>query len=347
MFKFFHRLLGASSGSSAATSPPTEQAVERQPDQLKAPGAGSLDVPAFMPEVGGFPMPGWDAILKWVATIPDETDQAQAWLRLEFAWLQRLQLALGPAYTIRTADNVALLSSLDDVAARATLAHVSRSRQRVLHTLKGVAQMAKWGLDILVVFDDHDTYYHYAGNHYPDEGEFAFSSGMYINAGCGHFIVVKNELLAIEPTIVHELTHACLSHLPIPVWLNEGLAVNTEHRFYPQANGAHRGGHDAKRLHRQHQRFWSAAQIQHFWSGDSFTQADEGNALSYDLGRILTTHFASGDWPRFAAFANAADRADGGASAAQDHLGLSLGQVVCALLEREYDPAFEPDASRW
>lgn len=299
-----------------------------------------------MPEEAGFPMPDWDALLKWVASVPAEADQADAWMRLELAWLQRLQAALGAGYTMRLADNVVLLSSLDDAAARATLAHVSRSRQRVLHTLKGVAEVAEWGVDILVVLDDPDTYYRYAGNHYPDEGEFAFSSGMYINTGCGHFIVVKDELLAIEPTIVHELTHACLSHLPIPAWLNEGLAVNIEQRFYPQANGAHRGGHDARHQHRRHQQFWGAPEIQQFWSGDSFARTDEGNALSYDLGRILTTQFAA-DWPRFAGFVNAADLVDGGAKAAQDHLGLSLGRIVCALLELDYNEAFEPHAQGW
>ncbi|AOW12698.1 hypothetical protein LPB72_16910 [Hydrogenophaga crassostreae] len=346
MFKFVQQLFASSTKPGNNPQPSSTPPIDKQPDRLEAAGAAAIDLPALMPEVNGFPLPDWHTILKWITTIPSEADQAQAWVRCEIAWLQRLQSALGAGYTIRTLDDVALLSSLDDVAARATLSHVSRSRQRVLHTLKGVAALKEWGYDILVVFDDQDSYYRYASNHYPDEGEFAFSSGMYLNAGCGHFIVVKNELLAIEPTIVHELTHACLTHLHIPAWLNEGLAVNTEHRFYPRSNGSHRGGHDAQLLHRRHQAFWGAPEIQQFWSGDSFTRTDDGNALSYDLASILTTQFAT-NWPQFTAFANAADLDDGGAQAAQKHLGLSLGRAVCALLELNYDAVFEPDPKRW
>ena len=346
MFNFLQKLFVSSPKNSSDAPALTEILPEEKADHLEAPGAEVLDLAAHMPEVSGFPRPDWDAISQWLTSIPIEADKAQAWGHCEIAWLQRLQNALGDRFTIRTADDVALLSSLNDAQAMAILTHVSRSRRRVLHTLKGIAELPSWGYDILLIFDDQDTYYRYASNHYPDEGEFALSSGMYLSNGCGHFIMVKDELLAIEPTIVHELTHACLSHLPIPAWLNEGLAVNTEHRFYPKANGSHRGGHDAMRQHRRHQAFWGAPEIQQFWSGDSFTRTDEGNELSYDLASILTTRFAA-DWARLTAFANAAHLEDGGAQAAQDHLGVSLGRVVCALLEIEYADAFEPDPNSW
>lgn len=346
MLKFIQKLLGASAKEPLGPAQSIELQPEILPSKLVAPGAAVFDVQIHMPELNGFPVPDWDAVTQWVASIPEESDQADGWDRCELAWMQRLQAALGPNYSIRTADDVALLSTLDDVVASATLAHVSRSRQRVLHTLKGIAELPGEGYDILVVFDDHDTYYRYASNHYPDEGEFALSSGMYLNHGCGHFIMVKDALLAIEPIIVHELTHSCLSHLPIPLWLNEGLAVNTEDRFYPNAHGAHRGGHDAMLQHRRHKAFWGTQEIQQFWSGDSFARTDEGRDLSYHLASILTAQLAA-DWASFASFANGANQEDGGAQAAQAHLGLSLGRVVCALLERELEEAFEPNAGAW
>ena len=346
MFKFFSQLFGDPTQSASLPTPSSEQPVAIPAALVEAPGVAPLDVPAHMPEVDGFPLPDWDAIMQWIDSVPSESEQASAWARCELVWLQRLQSTLGPGYVVRTADDVALLSSLDDSAARATLAQVSRSRQRVMHTLKGIAELPGWGFDILVVLNDEDTYYRYVSSQFPDEGEFAFSSGMYLNGGCGHFVLVKDELLAMEPTIVHELTHSCLSHLPIPLWLNEGLAVNTEQRFYPRTIGSHRGGYDAQGQHRRHQAFWGAPEIQAFWSGDSYARTDEGNALSYDLGRILTTQFAA-DWTRFTAFAHAANWEDGGAQAAREHLGLSLGHAVCAVLELPYDEAYEPDAKLW
>lgn len=339
---WWKRLFG---GAGGASQPASKEALsvdmEDPPDHLEAAGVSPLMLGPLLHLSEDFPRPDWDAITAWIATIPDHSEQAAAWGRCEIAWLQHLQSALGQDYRLRVADEVALLSTLDDVTAKATLAFVAKSRERIARTLAGLAEVPEWGYDIVLVFDDEDTYYRYAAHHYPDEGEFAFSSGMYLGGACGHFITVKNQLQSIEPTIVHELTHALLGHLPIPTWLNEGLAVNTEHRFYPPATGSHRGGRDAALQHARHQKFWGPAEIQQFWSGDSFHRTDQGNELSYDLARILTAQFAS-DWPRFTGFALEAHQSDGGAQAARDRLGMSLGGAVCALLERDYTPDHEP-----
>lgn len=289
----------------------------------------------------GLPHPDWEVINAWIDTIPDHHEQAAAWGRCEIGWLQHLRSALGQGYRLHVADGVALLSTLDEIGVKATLAFVAKSRGRITRTLAGLAQVPEAGHDVVLVLDDEDTYYRYASHHYPEGGEFALSSGMYLGGGCGHFITVKNQLHSIEPVIVHELTHALLSHLPIPTWLNEGLAVNTEHRFHPPLTGPHQGGRDAALQQARHQRFWGPADIQQFWSGEAFHRTDQGQELSYDLARILTAQFAS-DWERFTAFAQAAHRSDSGAHAARALLGISLGRAVCALLERDYTPDHEP-----
>ncbi|MCU0956430.1 MAG: hypothetical protein MUF55_03620 [Hydrogenophaga sp.] len=336
--RFFSSAAGA---SHAAPAPALVNDVDNPPDRVEATGISPLMFKPLLQMSEGLPRPDWDMVTAWIASIPDHSEQAAAWGRCEIAWLQHLQSALGQRYRLRMTDEVALLSTLDDVTAKATLAFVARSRERIARTLAGLAQVPEWGYDIVLVLDDEDTYYRYASHHYPDEGEFAISSGMYLGGACGHFITVKNQLQSIEPTIVHELTHALLGHLPIPAWLNEGLAVNTEHRFYPPVIGSHRGGYDAALQHARHQKFWGLAEIQQFWSGDSFDRTDQGNELSYDLARILTAHFAT-DWQRFTAFALEAHHFDGGAQAARERLGISLGSAVCALLEREYTPEHEP-----
>jgi hypothetical protein len=227
--RFFSSAAGA---SHAAPAPALINDVDNPPDRVEATGISPLMFKPLLQMSEGLPRPDWDMVTAWIASIPDHSEQAAAWGRCEIAWLQHLQSALGQRYRLRMADEVALLSTLDDVTAKATLAFVARSRERIARTLAGLAQVPEWGYDIVLVLDDEDTYYRYASHHYPDEGEFAFSSGMYLGGACGHFITVKNQLQSIEPTIVHELTHALLGHLPIPAWLNEGLAVNTEHRFY-------------------------------------------------------------------------------------------------------------------
>jgi hypothetical protein len=41
------------------------------------------------------------------------------------------------------------------------------------------------------VLDSEEDYYRYVSIYYPSEGEFALSGGMFIHAGCPHFVVVR------------------------------------------------------------------------------------------------------------------------------------------------------------
>ena len=340
MLKLLRSLLPFPETAEAAGTPHSS-ARTPPPAVLSAPGIGDFDLRAHLSDAGGFPLPDWDRVQDWVERVAEEAEQAKAWSAAEHAWLQHLCAALGERYCLREEGSTLLVSSLDDRVAQATLRFVNRTSQRIVRLLDGIAQVSPWGYDILLVLDDEDTYYRYVAQYYPEPGEFAASSGMYINHGCGHFVTVTADLRAIEPVIAHELTHACVSHLPLPAWLNEGIAVNTEQRLSPAP-----GRPDPQAMHARHRSFWGPEEIQQFWSGKSFLRPDEGNALSYDLARILVAQFGA-DWPRFQAFVVEADAEDAGASAAQARLGVGLGDAVAALLEFEPGPQWAPDPQRW
>lgn len=333
----FHRLKTWFQPSQA----PAETAPASAPVEIVAPGAPPFDVVAALIDADGLPVMDWQRVGAWVQTLA-EADQPKAWSDCEQAWVAHLRDALGPAYQVRAEGDALLLSSLSRPVAQATLAFVNRTQQRILRTLDGVAQASGWGHDILIVFGDEDLYYRYVAHYYPEAGEFAASSGMYIHHGCGHFVTVSADLHVVEPVIAHELTHACLGHLPIPAWLNEGLAVNTERRLTPRPGLAQ----DPRLMHQRHLAFWGESEIQQFWSGKSFLRNDEANELSYDLARLLVEQFAA-DWAPFAAFACAAELDDAGAAAARAHLALDLGGAVCAMLGREPDPAWSPRPQTW
>lgn len=312
------------------------------PSEVRAAGVEAFSVGQHQSNHDGFPLLNWDAAQQWVESIHDDTEQAAAWALLENAWLAHLQVALGSHYSLRQASDAMLLSSLEPNVAEATLAYLARTLQRVQRVLDGVAQVAGWGKDILIVFDDEETYYRYVSHVYPSAGEFAGSSGMYINAGCGHFVTTKADLRVIEPIIAHEMTHGCLAHLPIPAWLNEGLAVNTEHRISPSGPSLL----TPHQMNAKHRAFWGVDEIQQFWSGKSFLRNDDGNMLSYDLARILVEHL-SADWPTFRQFVLHASLVDAGAAAAAEHLRIDLGAGVCALLERNPADAWSPNPAAW
>lgn len=321
----------------------TPQAAEASaPAELTAPGVPPLDLQAVKRDANGLPVLDWPAVQAWVAGIATPAAQAEAWAACKRAWLAHLREALGPGYRLRQGGSALLLSTLPAHVAEATLGFVHKTGLRILRTLDGLARPAERGQDILIVFDDDASYYRYVSHCYADAGEFAASSGMYIDAGCGHFVTVKADLHAVEPVIAHELTHACLGHLPLPAWLNEGLAVNTEQRLAPRPGALQ----DPRLMHERHRAFWGQDEIQQFWSGASFLRNDAGNELSYDLARILVAQFAV-DWPRFRDFALAAEMADGGAAAAREHLQTDLGAAACALLERALNADWAPRPELW
>jgi hypothetical protein len=333
------RSLVTSKHSSGIEVPP---ALYAPPPVVSALGSDDFNVTENLTNANGLPVLDWSAVQQWVDGVSGEEAQAKAWSDCERAWLEHLQAALGSEYRLREQGTAMLLSTLQDNVAEATLTFVNKTLQRVERILDGVAHVSEWGHDILVVFDDDDAYYRYVAHYYPEAGEFAGSGGMYINAGCGHFATVKSDLLSIEPVIAHEMTHACLSHLPIPAWLNEGIAVSTERRLCPPSSAAS----TPQQMHARHCKFWGPMEVQQFWSGKSFLRTDEGNELSYDLARIIVSQFGV-DWDRFRSFVLSATIEDAGASAATEHLGASLGKVVCALLEQDPSLEWAPNPAAW
>jgi hypothetical protein len=334
----FRKLFGGGDAPSSDKSPVREPA----PSEVKLDGQPSFSITDHLAFEHGFPFPDWKAVGQWLDALPSEEIKARGWDACERGWLLHLRDALGPSYRLDEVEGAVLVSSLEAGPARAALEFMQRTSNRIAKVLDGIAESPEWGSDVLVVFDERDAYYRYVSHYYPNDGEFSLSGGMCLNQGCVHFVTVKNDLQSVEHVIAHELTHSMLSHLPLPVWLNEGLAVNTEHRLCPQ-----RGDYEKQReLVVKHATFWGEAEIQEFWSGASFYRPDDGNALSYDLAQAMVRDL-SRDWDTFRRFVTAANMEDGGYAAAQEHLSLDLGTYVANLLGRPEAANLAPAPSQW
>jgi len=101
--------------------------------------------------------------------------------------------------------------------------------------------------------------------------------------------------------------HSALAHPAL--WLDEGIAVNTEHKIAPTGRG-----------------LYTPQEIQEFWSGQSFARTDDGNMLSYELARVIVEQLAK-SWESFERFVSHARREDAGAAAAAEHLGVDPGDI--------------------
>ena len=285
------------------------------------------------------PVVDWKAMRALQPPTVDKVALEAFWTGLARDWLEALRAALGPRYAIQESGHFLMLAPLEDSRTKVTLDFAERARKGILEILDGVAAGNFSGKVCLLVFEDEDRYYQYISNYYDKDGEYALSGGMFLQQGYGHFVFVQDEMASMEPTIVHELTHCLLQHLPLPAWLNEGTAVNTERRICPPAG---RPLYTPEEMQARHVKFWNESTIQEFWSGKSWLRPDEANELSYDLARNFAL-LACEDFDAFRAFANVADAADAGNAAAVKHLGYPVARLAEAVLgEGPWDP--DPDS---
>ena len=274
-----------------------------------------------MPVVDGFPRPDWNAIYEIIHAGHQDTWEA-GWEKWSRRWLDGIASMLSDGYRVKESDNFRILSAQDDRYVELLSQFLERTLRRILTNLDGIAADEGYGKHIVLIFDEQEPYYQYKSYFYPDEGEFILSSGTFLNAGYGHFAFPFMEMFEAEATSAHELTHACLKHLPIPLWLNEGFAVTMENDIC----GSSPLQMENERF-TEHASFWNAETIQEFWSGASFNRTDQGSDLSYELARFCLRAL-SHEYDVFASFANTASFEDGGEAAAIENFGGSLGGVI-------------------
>lgn len=307
--------------------------------QPSAPAAAAPQPIVEMHWFGGTrqPIPDWERIAAAERADWTIAERDAFWTAAAEHWLRALADALGPDYRVQASERFLLLTAMEPADAQTYLKFCETARRRIVRNLGALAQPIGGGKHVCLVFIDEDEYYDYIAHYYPDGGEYAMSAGVFLSAGYGHFALCESHGDAMQPTIAHELTHALLAHLPIPTWLNEGMAVNTEHSLFPQLAHPANQLYTPKEIERKHEAFWNAERIQEFWSGAAFHRTDDGNLLSYDLAKKMVG-LAAHDHAAFVPFVLAAHRDDGGAKA-DEHLGYPVGHLVEAVLgEGEWGP---------
>ena len=280
----------------------------------------------LMPVQDGLPRADWSQIYQYVDTHLSESEPSQLWASIAGTWVHHLSSHLNGEYHILESKNFVLLSAHGNHFNNTLLAFHERCLKRLLSLAKGICSDQGHGKYVVMVFSDIDTYYDYISFYGSEEGSFGLSSGMYLNYGYGHFVFKEDDIDMAEPIVAHEMTHALLNHLPLPLWLNEGMAVNMESAIV---------GGTPERLTRSlfelHQEFWNAETIQEFWTGDSFFRSDEGQRLSYQMAQILVSNISE-NTDAFRDFINLAKFDDGGEAAMNQIYDLSLADLVLSFL---------------
>ena len=290
--------------------------------------------PATTVDVSAHLLEGAWALVDWHKLAADHADTRAAHGEAAFftaatrSWMQHAATTFGEGYRVDEGPDYLLLCPYGAADAQPLLRIAQQQHARVAKVLGAQAQAPAPGKLPIVLLADLEAYYAYVAQYYPEGGEYGFSGGMFIDAGRPHIVSVVDRVDVFERVIAHELTHLALRHLHLPVWLDEGIAVNTEERLC----GAVPSIYTLQEMRAKHLRYWNAERIQLLWSGDIFHASDEGQLLGYDLAKTVAMLMARQDFDAFTRFAEQAERADAGASAAQAQLGIPLEHFVAAIL---------------
>jgi hypothetical protein len=286
-----------------------------------------------------FPRRDWSA--RWAAleSLASDEERELSWRRQGEEWLRDVVAVLGNGFHLHDVGGFWVVSDRDPRDLKFIGRILQNARRRILASLEGIAADPLFAQLAVLWLENEDQYYEYIAHYYPESGEFSVSGGMFLGNDYPHFVFPHyDDVRELEHVMSHELTHAMVNHLSLPLWLNEGMAVTMEESIA----GPVRGGRTIPQVLDEHPEFWNADTIQEFWRGDSFARPDEGNKLSYALAQLITLNLGH-DYPRFRDFVLTASVEDSGAAAVRETFEIELGDLVGAVFG-EGDWAPRPEA---
>ena len=142
-------------------------------------------------------------------------------------WICGIQQQYGKGYEIYETENFLLLSKDSKRNIKHACKAYESALRQIFKVLPGIAANNKTGKYVGLMFSSPEEYYQYITPFHQD-GENPSSGGMFISSGYPHFAFPVIDYVSSKTVFVHELTHACLSHLSIPLWVNEAIAMRME-----------------------------------------------------------------------------------------------------------------------
>lgn len=254
----------------------------------------------------------------------DELEEAYSGLARE--WLNRLAIGFGGEYRVYESPRFLILSSRGARLA-SNLARVgARAFETMTSEYPNLAEKRGYGKFVCIVADSIDRYYEYL-QHFSPPGEFGASGAVFIGEGYLHFVLNSLNPDEQEFALVHELTHAALFGVPLPLWLEEGLTQLMEETVLGGV-GLHMNREEAER----HRTYWADNGLEGFWFGSSFHRTDDGMELSYALSQVLVRNMISTGRERFFDFARLATDLDAGEASCLRVYGCSLSDWAAQFL---------------
>jgi tetratricopeptide (TPR) repeat protein len=295
-----------------------------------------------IPAAFHLPRPNWEVIRTWVEGHVAEADHATAWAEIAEDWLATMNEALGDTYRIHRSERILLFASVSDEQAEAMLHYAESGIDSITNALGDLACERWLGPLAILLFADQESYASYTAPLDP-EAELIRSAGMCYRNGYVHIAIRPSHPDSLRRTILHELTHACLSDLSLPLWLEEGITQLAEEAAVFEWGQFALTSESAA----ENRRYWHQHGLSQFWWGEGFHLYDEGQAYSYQLAQILFRLILADHRQRLPDFVRHAHSDDAGESAARTYLGKGLADLAAQFLgQGSWDPV-PTDSMGW
>lgn len=275
----------------------------------------------------GLPRPDWNRIDESVREFGGDADGAYHVVTRE--WLTRLGTSLENGLRVVESPHFQLLSGDSPMSAGETLAHLENARSVAVRILGDLHWKGGFGKHVFMRFRNTADYKTYISD-FVSSDRLDMSSGMCLQNDYVHVVWPANiDALTDKAVMAHELFHNLVSHLRIPAWLNEGLAMLLE----VATTGL--GGHSKDgMLIDDHRQWWTQARLQSFWDGRAFFDL-YSQELAYSLARLMMTALREKAAPTpdaFRRFVLTADQGDAGAKAFKNVFGIAIGELAAQIL---------------
>lgn len=273
-----------------------------------------------------FAFPDWEKIFDWMERSAAPPEQREIWNAIAREWMRAVGNKFSEAMRLSESVHFILNAPASYRHTASCLAQLEDYRTRIALCLGALGETEWPSKSVVLIAPNHDDFVGYILE-YHQEGEYAVPGGVYLNQGFGHFVLPTADLTLHSPVLAHELCHALIGPRDIPLWVNEAVTQNVEYQL------TRRNPYVLDRaIVQEHRAYWNPNRMRSFWSGNSFSEPDEGSRLSYHLARFLLNAISQYGKEHTMQFVLEASCDDAGFGAAKSVLDLDLTDVVTEFL---------------
>ncbi len=293
---------------------------------------------------GAFHLPrvDWGVVTRWIDQHVPQAERRQAWAEVMDGWLDALDAALGKNNRAVRSENLLLFAPGDFPHFAELLDFGEAGLAEIIGALGDLAVERLHGPLVILLFADVATYGRYTLPFDPQAGEF-HSGGMCFRDGYTHIALRPGPLNDLQRGMLHEITHACLAHLNLPQWLEEGLTQMAEEAATPHWQRFSLTSEKASEL----RDFWRSQGLSEFWWGQGFHAFDEAQQFSYQLAEVVFRLILSQHRKQLPEFVRRACADDAGDGAARDVLGKGVATIAQQFLGSGNWEPVPPDSSHY